>query len=204
MQVTITKKQRKQYTNIGVDFLKKHLISGFQLEDFNPHKKEFIYYGHDNPKHIQIIRNKIGGSAYPRLSYYKWHKGWKLGKNTSLFDHKKYAKAKELYLANKHIGKSNRYFNKFAIHGFNEIPYSWDVPDIRIFGRKTYPHYKTAYFITKNIDKNSRFATLSTNRSKVNEIKKRLTGEKVQKVLIQNYKPKNMNHSFYNFIHSIS
>jgi len=196
-RVTITKKQMSKYTKIGNDLIKKNLTTGFQIEDFNPkQKKRRIQYGHDTKSHLNIVQKNVGGKRFPRESYYKWDSKWSTGENTKLLFNKTLAHEKGEYLTTNNINKADKYFRNHTIKGKKKaIKGSWDVPDVRLFGTNN-SNYKPAYQITKNIDHNSRLLILVSKKKKMQEIRKKLKGEIVKRIKVQNYKK----HSFHNFI----
>lgn len=201
MQVSITSKQMKRNIGIGNSLLSSGLISGFNLEDFNPHSRKSLIYAHDSPRHLSTVQKNIDGKQYPRFSFYRWNPKWKKGENTKIIQRNTLAKAKEAYIQTKKINQANRYIKKRAVRGLSKHPIakSWFVPDVRIYGeRKARKDFRNAYLVTKKIDSNSRLAMLMTNKTKLAEVRERLKREKVWKVKVQNYK--NTKNSFYSFI----
>jgi hypothetical protein len=201
-KVSLKPAQRKKWTKQGIELLKEGVITGFNLEDYNPNQKTALIYGHDNPKHLKTIRKGIGGKEYPRQSYYEWDKSWKLGINTVLINHRRTAKARERYIAARPRKKSLVFLEKSAVNRGKRrghIPASWFVPDIRKYGRGRKPkNFKAAWLVTRAIDKDTRFATVITLKSNLRRARRELKGEKVKRIYVQNYKPKP--HSFWHFV----
>lgn len=184
--------------------MKKRLITGFQLEDYNPKNPSTkkITYGHDDTQHLKKVKKGVGGCTYPRESYYKWHPSWKPGPKTKVSPDKQTAHGKEKYIQTKDTEKSEQFLSKRTVKGRGKsIKGSWIVPDTRIYNtRKKLREFKNAYLITKKIDRNSRLSMVTTDKSKAKRITKELKNEKVKIVKVQNYKPKS--HSFFSFIKS--
>jgi len=204
-KVTITEKQRKKYSAIGNNLIKKKLTSGFQIEDFSPNKKKkTLIYAHDNPKHLTSVNKKLKGKRFPRESYYKWDSEWKVGENTNLLFNNSLAYGKEEYISTKPSKNKMKFIKKRLIYSKSEKPYkaSWDCPDVRLYNTpKRKKDFKTAWLITKKIDNNSRIATITTRKSKIAKIRKAIPNkEKVTKIKIQNYHPKNTKYSLWKFI----
>jgi len=197
-KVTITAKQRKTYSKKGNNLIKSGLTTGFQLEDFDPKTKGArIQYGHDTPSHLNIVNKKVGGNRHGRESYYKWDSSWTPGANTKLLFNKTLAHEKGEYIQTKQVNKADKYFKSKTIKGNKgAVRGSWDVPDFRIVSGKKKPGYKTAYQVTKNIDHNSRLSTVVKSKKKLQKIRRKLKGEKVRKIQVQNVKK----HSFFDFI----
>lgn len=74
------------------------------------------------------------------------------------------------------------------------------VPDIRLRNRKQFKDFKTATKVVKKLDKDTSLVILSTRAKKTKAIREHLKGERVDKVLVQNYKP--TKHSFWHYIHT--
>lgn len=189
---------------IGNSLISSGLTSGFQLEDFDRHSRVSLIYGHDNKRHLAVVQKNISGKQYPRLSFYRWNPEWHKGDNTTIFRGKLIgleAKARESYIQTNKVTEANRYIKKRAVRGMSKhaIGKSWFVPDVRIYGDNRPRHdFRSAFLVTKNIDSNSRMAMLVTNKRKLSTIRKRLKGEQVRRVKVQNYR--NSKNSFYSFI----
>lgn len=202
--VSITYKQKLKYAKMGMKLMKKKLTTGFQLEDFTKNKNKKIIYGHGNDKHLKIVNKNIRGKIQPRESYYNWDKSWKPSPGTELLFNQTLANAKEKYIESDGVtNKKLAYLNKtYKLKGKRHIVDSWKVPDIRLYNDNIKRNgYKSAWYVTKNIDKNSRLALIVTNKDKLNKIRKNLVGEKVKKIQIQHHKDvKGRKHSLWNFV----
>lgn len=75
---------------------------------------------------------------------------------------------------------------------------AYTVPDVRIRNRGRYDRFKKVDKIVKKLDKDTNLVILSVRKDDTVKIKKVLKGEKVKKVLVQNYDP--YKHSLYKFI----
>lgn len=75
---------------------------------------------------------------------------------------------------------------------------AYTVPDIRIRNRGNYDRFKKVDKVIKKLDKDTNLIILSIKKDNTDKIKKALKGEKVNKVLVQNYDP--YKHSLYKFI----
>lgn len=189
--VTITPQQRYYYSKRGQTFIKEGLVSGFQLEDYAPrnHNRKRTLYGHDNIEHLNEMKARAGGGRiYPRESYYKWDTDWDVGDNVRLLRRKTLARANEKYFEStdpRAIGAYNRYaFRSRSVHPIRGAYY---VPDIRAYNGAGNRRYKTAYQVTKRLDDDSRLSMLVTREAKMKELRKRLRGERVQRVRLQDY-----------------
>jgi len=208
-EISITPEQRRKWEKEGKELLDENVVTGFQLEDFDPHPpKKSLYYAHTNPFHLSLIQRNIGGRRFPRESIYRWDKIWgKPSQNTVLINHGQYAKEKGEYIQTRPNEANRRFLHRKAIrrnkHYKDSVMGSWYVPDIRIFGVSSAPHYKKAYLVTKNIDRDSRFATVITRKDKLRQLRRELHGERVRRILIQDEKPKKK-HSLWTFINGIT
>ena len=205
--ITTSRKRFNQYAKVGNRLIKKNLTSGFQIEDYNPlASKSRLVYGHDSPAHVNTIRRQVGGRKYPRVSFYKWNPTWTAGENTELLDNGTLAFEQGLYLETPNVRKGRTYIQRNAFNKFSKkpLPHSWDVPDVRVFGNNPHKNYKNAYLVSKNIDHNTRLATLVVRQNKLAGVRKSLKGERVERVRLQNYHPSNRddsNSSFWKFIY---
>jgi hypothetical protein len=208
MGVSITSNQRAKYKRIGKKLIKQDAIKGFQLEDFNPKEKGGVYYGHKSNSHFSALRKSVPGKTsklYPRESQFGWSPGWDSNDCDVITDKGKWCKNKEKYL---HIEGDARNLNKFfmkrTLRGKqNALVDSWVTPDIRF--NKKQRHGKQLYWVTKNIDNNSRFGTLVRTPAKLQKVRMALKGEKVKTIYVQNYPGKYEGefHGFFDWLKSI-
>lgn len=208
MAVSITPEQRKKWERKGKELLDKNIVTGFQLEDFDTSSKKSLYYGHTNKKHLGVIQNNVKGKRFPRESTYRWDTDWgKPSENTVLIENKKYAKETGEYIQTRPTEQNRKFLHQQAVrrnkHYKNSLAGSWYIPDIRIFGVRSAPNYKKATLVTKNIDRNSRFATVVTRKKELRQLRKELQGERVRRILIQDEKPKKK-HSLWTFINGVT
>ena len=116
-------------------------------------------------------------------------------------NNKTLAQAKEQYFVTDD-SQAIKFFRTRTVSGKNKNLIdnnSWITPDIRIYNQERRQNqYKTAYLVTKKIDYNSRFALVTPKKSRMEKIRERLKYERVKKVQVQDYKPKE--HSFYEFV----
>lgn len=205
--VSVTKKQFNTYSRIGNSLIKRKLTSGFQIEDYNPAQRgRVLVYGHDSPAHIRTIQKNVGGRTYPCTSLYKWNPSWEAGQNTVLLQKKSLASERGINLETRNVSRAKVYVRKKAVRKLSRHPLarSWQVPDVRIIGsQQRQSGFRSAWLVTKNIDRNSRLSTLVVKKKKLAGIRRVLKGEKVRRVQISNYHPsKNdaKNNSLWQFI----
>lgn len=207
MKVTITPSQRNKYKRIGKSLIERGVITGFQLEDFNP-KEKGVYYGHKSKVHFNALKKSAPGKTskiYPRESQFEWNPGWDSSDCDVITEGGNWCKNKEKYVSIKgDSSKLNNFFMKRTLRGKpGALPKSWITPDIRFNKKQKFG--KPLYWITKDIDNNSRFGTLVRSPEKMRKVKKVLKGEKVRTVYVQNYpgKYQKEHYGFYNWLKSI-
>lgn len=227
-KVSITKSQRSRLKKKLLPLLHNQTISGYNVIDVPPHlmkaKKYRLIYGHEVKKHGNKIleemgRRKINYFVVPRESFFMDDEAFVKSPNQ--------VRKEDIVEADKEfqiVAEVNRkqligfegWLHQKAVNWgvhlqildgmspltptWEAIPLkdSWTTPDIRIQNRKKFDRFKNADKVIKQLDKDSYLIILSTKKPNTEKLRKLLKGEKVKKVLIQDYTPER--HSLYNFI----